>query len=189
MIIFRHTFFVLNLYCGHRRTGDIQWHIEFSVTSPSVEVIVLSVDIALDPIRGDLTREATILEWVEHIRCHRVINSGGGPPCETWSASRWHEGGPPPLRSMQNVWGIPNISRRQSEQVRVGSQLYYALVRLMAEHLRAGTSGWLEHPASPTWARGAPSSFDWKPMQAIWSAPCAARTDFDQCEHQDSDTW
>ena len=57
---------------------------------------MLSIDIAIDPIRGDLTREGSILEWVDHIRARRVINTGGGPPCETWSASRWHEGGPPP---------------------------------------------------------------------------------------------
>eukprot|EP00959_Pyramimonas_sp_CCMP1952_P359111 7519169-Pyramimonas_sp.AAC.1 len=61
-----------------------------------LHLVILSVDIAIDADRGDLTKEATLLEWAEHIRCHRVINTGGGPPCETWSAARWHEGGPPP---------------------------------------------------------------------------------------------
>eukprot|EP00959_Pyramimonas_sp_CCMP1952_P122692 2564606-Pyramimonas_sp.AAC.1 len=57
----------------------------------------------------------------------------------------------------------------------------------MAEHLRAGTGAWLEHPAPAVWAPRAPTSFRWPPLVALSSAPCAATTVFDQCEHQASD--
>ena len=89
------------------------------------------------------------------------------------------------MRSSSDVWGLPWVSWRQSEQLRIGAQLLFSLVWLLAEHLRAGTGGWLEHPAPPTWAPKAPSSFLWRPVQALAAAPCAATTIFDQCEHQD----
>eukprot|EP00959_Pyramimonas_sp_CCMP1952_P212643 4449274-Pyramimonas_sp.AAC.1 len=32
--------------------------------------------VAIDPIRGYLTRENTLLDWIEHVRCRRVMNAG-----------------------------------------------------------------------------------------------------------------
>eukprot|EP00959_Pyramimonas_sp_CCMP1952_P336910 7054838-Pyramimonas_sp.AAC.1 len=67
----KYCFFALGLSCGQRRAGDVQWQLEFAVAKPTVEIVILSVDIAIGPIGGDLTRGATMLEWIEHIRCLR----------------------------------------------------------------------------------------------------------------------
>ncbi|CAK0827501.1 unnamed protein product [Prorocentrum cordatum] len=44
----RPTLCALSLYCGRRRQGDVQWHVECTCTQPPIELIVLSVDFAID---------------------------------------------------------------------------------------------------------------------------------------------
>eukprot|EP00959_Pyramimonas_sp_CCMP1952_P397912 8337439-Pyramimonas_sp.AAC.1 len=64
-----------------------------------------------------MMRSQTLEVWKEHIRARRVVRSGGGPPCETWSAIRWaRDMGPPPLRSHDDFWGMLAITPRQMEQ-------------------------------------------------------------------------
>ena len=75
----RPEFFVLNLFSGMRRSGDIQWHLEFSWPASTCAVYCLSIDVAIDAIRGDLTQQDIILEWVGHVAARRVLNTGGGP--------------------------------------------------------------------------------------------------------------
>eukprot|EP00959_Pyramimonas_sp_CCMP1952_P163417 3416438-Pyramimonas_sp.AAC.1 len=59
----------------------------------------------------------TLEEWETRILTRQVVVSGGGPPCETWSASRWAEGqGPPPLRTHGQFWGETAVTERQIEQ-------------------------------------------------------------------------
>eukprot|EP00959_Pyramimonas_sp_CCMP1952_P076419 1596658-Pyramimonas_sp.AAC.1 len=64
----RPTVFALHVFSGQRRRGDLQWQLENQIVLPCVEVLMLSIDIAIDPIRGDLAREGAILEWAEHMR-------------------------------------------------------------------------------------------------------------------------
>eukprot|EP00959_Pyramimonas_sp_CCMP1952_P226458 4734837-Pyramimonas_sp.AAC.1 len=94
----------------------------------------------------------TLAEWRSHILARRVVVSGGGPPCETWSASRWAEGkGPPPLRTHDQFGGKTAVTERQMEQLWVGNALYHAMLELFAAHMQAGTSCWLEHPQPCGW--------------------------------------
>eukprot|EP00959_Pyramimonas_sp_CCMP1952_P194252 4062222-Pyramimonas_sp.AAC.1 len=127
--------FRLNLFCGRRRQGDIQWHL------------------------SDLQATSDI-----QVRHRRVWVTGGGPPCETWSAARWNDGGPPPLRTQSYIWGVPWCTEAQHMQARTGNLLLFTITQLLAEHIRAGTCGWIEHPPPALWRPQAPSSFQWMPM-------------------------
>jgi len=149
---------------------------------------MLSVDIAIEAELGDLTKTSTIDTWADHILSRRVWNTGGGPPCETWSAARWLEGGPPPLRTHEWFWGIPGVTDRQALQLDIGNILLQNLVFLLGCHMVAGTSGWGEHPLPPYWRPQAPSSFYWEPIEALRSSPVCVTADFDQCVHHPSDT-
>ena len=51
-------------------------------------VVVLSLDVAIDAVKGDLSRQSTRHFWLALIRQRRVLAVIAGPPCETWSAVR-----------------------------------------------------------------------------------------------------
>lgn len=44
-----------------------------------------------------------------------------GTPCNTFSAARKEDGGPPPLRSMDALWGLPNLSPENQALVFLGN--------------------------------------------------------------------
>eukprot|EP00959_Pyramimonas_sp_CCMP1952_P353771 7411869-Pyramimonas_sp.AAC.1 len=55
---------------------------------------------------GGLMNRDTLAVWKSRILARRAVVSGGGPPRETWSASRWAGGqGPPQLRTHDQCWG------------------------------------------------------------------------------------
>ena len=85
-------FVVLHLCSGHRRQGDFQEHLEALRSSVLAatgrDMLVLSVDVAVDAERGNLASLQVLATWVEHIKARRVGAMLGGPPCETWSRVR-----------------------------------------------------------------------------------------------------
>ena len=183
----RMDYFVLNLFCGRRRAGDIQEQLELVHHHDDYNIVVLSIDIAIHATLCDMMNSSTLALWIQHVKARRVVVSGGGPPCETWSAVRWAPGtGPPPLRTHDHYWGKPDLTKRQMDQVFVGNSLLSAVVALFAAHMAAGTSCWQEHPVPADWELRAVSSFNWAPLRAIAESPAATTTDFDQCEHGQS---
>ena len=58
-------------------------------------VFVLSLDVANDPNLGDLTNSRTVALWLDLLLRGFVVGILAGPPCETWSAARFQEDGPP----------------------------------------------------------------------------------------------
>lgn len=115
----------------------------------------LSFDTAVDETLGNLL-------GANYERLYRLAEQGifvgsmGGPPCETFSPARhmpkpdnvqgkW----PRPLRSTERLWGLPNLSMKEIEQLRVGSKLYIhnTLIDLLV--VKHGGIALLEHPADP----------------------------------------
>ncbi len=184
----RRTLFLLNLFCGARRQGDIQEQFELagSLHSSHFSVFVLSVDVVIDPVRCDLTNAGTLEQWRQHIRAGRIAGVGGGPPCETWSAARHSAGGPPPLRDWARPWGLAGCTARQSQQLDIGNFLLMALLDLMLECALSGGAAWMEHPAPAVWEPGAVPSWATAPLECLRRAPGVAFTSFDQCEHGQS---
>ena len=77
------------------------------------QVLVLSLDVANDAIRGDLTNAETLQFWTTLVKASYVVGIVGGPPCETWSAAREGPPGPPPLRSPTRLWGLGDLTKTE----------------------------------------------------------------------------
>jgi hypothetical protein len=54
-----------------------------------------------------------------------------GTPCSSFSIARKHDGGPPPLRDRQHLWGRHGLSRRDREKLLLGNQ-FMALTAALA---------------------------------------------------------
>ena len=89
--------------------------------------MVISLDIAIDPVKGDLRNADSLRQWRLHIRAGRVAGAGVGAPCETWSAARFLRGdgesGPKPLRSKDELWGFRMLPVTKQEQVGCANDL------------------------------------------------------------------
>ena len=97
--------FVIHFYSGVRRVGDIQWWAE-QITPPHGHFLTtISVDIIFHRDKGDLTSAECQRKWLHFLRTACVCAIYLGPPCSTWSISRWrhlteNDNGPRPVRSV-----------------------------------------------------------------------------------------
>eukprot|EP00434_Breviolum_minutum_P042327 symbB.v1.2.037671.t1/scaffold5629.1/size25172/1 len=122
------TFYVLHLFSGHARRGDLAWWVE-KVTQHQPATIAF--DVVHHAEKGDLTNENTFNFLMALLRSGRVLAVQAGPPCETWSVARHQalEGGgraPRPLRSRWQLrrWLLhtPEVSRVRVRQWEWGQQ-------------------------------------------------------------------
>ena len=121
--------------------------------------------------------------WIGKIASGAIAGVGGGPPCETFSAARLLEHGPPPLRSYDEPLGLPCNSQRQWLQTTLGTTLMQFIIEMLVWCACSGGCGFLEHPAYPVWSiRSRPAS-TWasKPIRWLKRLHCSAVTTFDQC--------
>ncbi len=106
-----HECFVVHFYSGLRRRGDIQYWIEQASLPPGILVTPLSVDIIFHEKLGDLSLDSTQERWIRFVADNDVIAIYVGPPCPTWSTSRWRyltedDAGPRPVRSVTLPFGV-----------------------------------------------------------------------------------
>ena len=142
--------FILHMYSGRRRRGDMQdWLEKADLCLPGREIRVVSVDVAIDPVQGNLCDPTAIQAWLRRIRDGYVVGAVGGPPCETWSRVRGCGAGPPKLRSAVRPWGLAARTPAQLLQLRVATLLLHAFLLVFVALLRAGGAAVLEHPAEP----------------------------------------
>ena len=106
-----------------------------------------------------------------------------GPPCETFTAARLLEGGPPPLRSGSWPLGFPNLRQRQWQQCMVGTRLICFLAEALLCLAHTGGAGFLEHPQFPLWAKGKDPASIWsnREIRLLRTLACVGVTSFDQC--------
>eukprot|EP00435_Cladocopium_sp_Y103_P025065 s1548_g6.t1 len=177
------TLVFVHFYSGYRRFGDLQWQIEQFEVREHVHLFCLSIDLCLAKAHSDLTNAETKTFWLKQIRGGNVLGVGGGPPCETWTAARLLEGGPPPVRSGEHPWGVPGLTKRKRIQVDIGSQLLIFLGDLLAEAALAGLCGFAEHPAYPTWAMPSNPSSIWTlpALRTLAKLECVEIVTVDQC--------
>lgn len=121
--------------------------------------------------------------WLARVASRQVFGGGGGSPCETFSAARYMDDGPPPLRSATYPYGLPHLGKRQARQVAVGNSLLFFLTTFLRVVAAAGGCGFSEHPQYPTWlcAKDPPSIWQLSPMSWFKKLACATFLSFDQC--------
>lgn len=95
----------VHFFSGYPRHGDLHALLEHRQVSPGVEVFVVSVDMCIQHEQGNLIAPAAHAFWEKRIGSGQVIGAGGGPPCETFSAARFQDDGPRPLRSASSFLG------------------------------------------------------------------------------------
>ena len=183
--------FVLHLFSGQRRLGDLQCEIE-CIMDPASAALVLSIDI-VNGTRGDLSDPENVLFWVRRIRCGHVILVIGGPPCNTWSAARFSpdatlqcENGrskPRPVRSPTHLWGLECLSPSDRRNVDAGNLLLRAQSLIMWNCHFSHVPTLREHPSKP-WRldeRIAPSSWDLPEEQLLYAQDGNCVAHFTQC--------
>ena len=132
----------------------------------------ISLDVILDPVKGDLLADDVQTFWLRKVAEGLILVTVAGPPCETWSVSRWRQlegdGGPRLVRSTEDlfslIWSITLLPIRELRQTTVGNKLLQFALLMMAADAISDTIGLLEHPSAP----------DEKPTRvpaSIWRLP------------------
>ena len=177
------TYCFVHFYSGFRRLGDIQHQLDNHIIQNAMQIFCLSIDFCLQGASGDLTTNASRKFWTRQIRSGAVCGIGGGPPCETFTAVRLLGDGPPPVRSHDDLWGLPCNTRRQWQQTNLGSVLVRFIIDMALLCALSGGCAFIEHPAYPVWAiKQRPASI-WTSaaMKMLRKLHCVSSVTFDQC--------
>ena len=123
------------LCSGIRREEDPQWFMERQAAEAGLPVLCVSLDIAMDDVRGDVLSSLVKNQLIDWAMSGRLIGIIMGPPCETWTVARFLAildmlFPPRPLRSATTPTGLPDISSRELAQVHVGDD--FLLLALFA---------------------------------------------------------
>eukprot|EP00438_Fugacium_kawagutii_P013423 Skav211299 [mRNA] locus=scaffold1052:70762:76259:- [translate_table: standard] len=151
--------YVLHAFAGRRRYGDFQYFLDELTRSRDTDGIllqVLSVDVIIDPDKGDLMKQSSQLFWFDAMWRGYIIGFIGGPPCNTWSQVR-HQAlsddlpgrGPRPVRAPQAPWGFSSLRLSEIDYVAAGNSLLgFSLISMLIMMIQQGC-GLLEHPGDP----------------------------------------
>ena len=166
--------FVLHLLSGQSRQDDFRFHLEPLINNDNFPVVICSVDIVHHAL-GDLTNLKSFGLWTDLTLLGVVLAILGGPPCETWSAVRFKQlrdesvslmKGPRPLRSIENLWGLPILSGAGRRQVAIGSALLRAMIQLSTAASKSTFIMVIMEHLKRSWLPQAPSS--WMLPELTW---------------------
>ena len=141
-------------------------------------VTAVSVDILFDNAKGDLTNPDTQKKWLSLAYAGIIVSAVLGPPCNTWSVSRWRalwalDNGPRPLRFLDQYFGASSLSLKELKQVILGnSLLFFALSMVFALGL-TGRVAFLEHPDVPEYGTPIPTIWTTGAFTALRKLPGA----------------
>ena len=102
----------------------------------------------------DLSKDHPFLELKEEAENHAFDAGHAGFPCNTFSRARWNmdHRGPPPLRSLQHIYGLPSNSVEEQQMADVGTLLATRSVEIIGAILKSQRkrkvppTGTLENP-------------------------------------------
>ena len=102
----------------------------------------------------DLTKDHPFMELKEEAEKSAFDAGHAGFPCNTFSRARWNmvNRGPPPVRSLQHIYGLPSNSPEEQQQADVGTLLASRSVEIIGIILkdqrkrRVPQAGTLENP-------------------------------------------
>ena len=115
------TYCFIHFYSGFRRKGDLQHQVESHQIQGLVQYFCVSVDFCLQGEKSNLATNASREFWARQIKSGAVIGVGGGPLCESYTAARLLDGGPPPVRSHDEPLGLPCNTMKQWQQTMLGT--------------------------------------------------------------------
>ena len=111
----------------------------------------VSVDLQINPVTGDLSKAEVVDFWKARIRQGQVVGLMAGPPCGTWSVARFNRRrpGPRPVRSVEHLWGLPDLESWERKAVDLGNLLLRVSFEFISALLVCKGFFCLEHPADP----------------------------------------
>ena len=122
----RTCYILVHLFSGRRRTGDLQMYLEHLNSGKDYDIMVLSVDLAVDRTKCDLMNPKQRQRWDDLLGSGRVAAVVMGPPCETFSAARENaiDGcSIRPIRTFAEPWGKRGCKNHEIEQLHTGNTL------------------------------------------------------------------
>ena len=173
----------VHFYSGYRRANDLHAVIEQTALPDGAQILVISVDLCMQRKDGNLATAQASAWWTDRVRSGQLIGAGGGPPCESYTAARFLDGGPRPLRTGTYPDGLPALNAKEWQQLRIGSRLVYFIFELLLEIATCGGCGFIEHPQWPLWAAKHDPSSIWAtlPARLCRTLSCYSVVSFDQC--------
>lgn len=165
-------FLIVHIFSGRRRQGDVHCFLQAWAQRKNVDITVLFMDTAISITYGDLSWRSA--SWTELLRCceHGWVSATlAGTPCETFSEARFNQlevedsspqrHMPRPLRSFWRLLGLPHLTKKELEQLYVGSCFFLQGLLLLALQVVQGGLFVSEHPAPPRDAS----------RPSIWTSP------------------
>ena len=185
--IFQAVFYVLHLYAGHRRAGDVPDFVNALSGIHGFFFCFIPVDIVSQNQKHNACDPLNLLMYLDLIRRKVVHGVLCGPPCETWSAARFREivdaiiaaskrKPPRPVRSVSDLYGIAGLAAREYSQLFVGNQLLFVSLMCFIECVGAGGLALIEHPADA--GPDKPSIFKLPAIQRLLDIDIVRRTTF-----------
>ena len=161
--------FVLHLYSGVKRENDLHSKLLEMNNEENFALFPISLDIVLSKEHGDLLSASTQDYWAELCLRGAIHFAFGGPPCETWSVSRWRhyepKQGPRPLRSgddrFHEIWGWRRLKIKELRQLLCSNMLLMYMIRIFICQLCAGAGALIEHPDKPGQREGRQPASIW----------------------------
>ena len=138
----------LHIYSGHRREGDLEDEITRWFVQDGKLCLVTLVDLGFGDSQ-DMTKKENVDRYLAQAKSGYYDGGHGGPPCALWSRVRFLPGGPPPVRSREHLWGLPNLCAKMRKKVELSNAMLVACVLIIEAIICAGGSGTIEHPADP----------------------------------------
>lgn len=144
--------YVVHLFSGAKRKGDLHSCINNQIPPDGCSFMPISLEVVLDPIRGNLMERSNQDFWLWQATSGRLYAIVAGPPCER---GRWQGGGdttlttkgPRPLRTQQEVWGLSVVKLRELRQILTGNCLLHLALLMAVAQMVAGNLAFIEHPS------------------------------------------
>ena len=154
--------YVLHLYSGIKRDDDLHTHLLRAGKQSDITLFPISIDIVLSQTKGNLLDRESQMFWLSLSKQGAIHFVYGGPPCETWSVSRWRfydtGEGPAPLRSgddiYEEIWGWKTLRLRDVQQILCSNALLLFMLTIFVTQLISGGGALMEHPARPGHRQG-----------------------------------
>lgn len=102
------TLVFVHVFSGFRRQEDLYQILEQHIRG-RIHFFVLSIDMCMQRVEGNLACSKAFQFWMDQIRNGQICGMGGGLPCETFTAARLLEDGPPPIESRRLASWLPQL--------------------------------------------------------------------------------
>ena len=172
--------YILYVYSGHRREGDMVFWAKTLGQQRNLQVEVITIDVIYDARLCDMRDPSARRLWQQYVAGGYFFAVIGAPPCETYSAARFQEvapgeHGPPPVRSLEEPWGKAVNAVKYQKQILVANDLMQSWLLILLAAYRVGTMVVMEHPAASVHRQEAPSIWKTVELMMIAQLPRAAK--------------